>query len=157
MSEWRRKANRDDPGYKIWKAMRQRCLNPNATDYARYGGRGITVCERWERFENFLADMGSRPSMRHTLDRINSDGNYEPGNYRWITWEIQQSNKKVGVTQIEVAGMIVTVSEAVRAGAVRMNVNTVRSRILRGWSPSQALATPVRRNSRWHKETVNDR
>lgn len=73
--------------------MKNRCLNPNATDYARYGGRGITICERWLTFANFLADMGERPEGR-TLDRINNSGNYEPGNCRWATASEQQLNKR---------------------------------------------------------------
>ena len=79
--------------YSSWQAMRARCLNPNNREYLRYGGRGITVCERWQSFENFLADMGLRPEGL-TLDRINPDGNYEPGNCRWATWTEQRVNQR---------------------------------------------------------------
>jgi hypothetical protein len=73
--------------------MLSRCTNPSSADWTRYGGRGITVCRRWHRFENFLADMGSCPD-RLTLDRINNQGNYEPGNCRWATWEQQVVNRR---------------------------------------------------------------
>lgn len=83
------------PEYSSWACMIQRCCTPTTTGYKNYGGRGISVCERWRHsFENFLADMGPRPSKGHTLDRIDCDGNYEPGNCRWATWKEQATNKR---------------------------------------------------------------
>lgn len=81
------------PEYKSWDAMTQRTSNPNFIDYKNYGGRGIAVCERWRKFENFLADMGARPDGM-SLDRINNDGNYEPGNCRWATRMQQRQNAR---------------------------------------------------------------
>lgn len=80
------------PTYRSWLAMHGRCKHPSTNGFEYYGGRGIKVCDRWTDFENFLADMGERP-LEHSLDRIDSDGNYEPGNCRWAT-PIQQRHNR---------------------------------------------------------------
>ncbi len=81
--------------YRTWAHMKDRCFNKNHHAFASYGGRGITVCERWLKFENFLADMGDRPSLQHSIDRFpDNDGDYEPGNCRWATKSEQQKNKR---------------------------------------------------------------
>jgi len=85
----------DDPLHICWMNMHQRCRTPNHPGYADYGGRGIKVCERWNSFENFLADVGPRPSSEHSLDRYpNNDGDYEPGNVRWATKAEQMLNRR---------------------------------------------------------------
>jgi hypothetical protein len=79
--------------YEVWRSMMQRCHNPNHPAYAHYGGRGICVCERWHSFVNFLVDMGE-PAPGLSIDRINNDGNYEPGNCRWATHSEQMRNRR---------------------------------------------------------------
>lgn len=81
--------------YRCWTHIKTRCYNPRIKNFDCYGGRGITVCERWrDSFENFLADMGRRPSPNHSIDRYpNPDGNYEPSNCRWATRSQQEQNK----------------------------------------------------------------
>lgn len=90
--------------YRAWTAMKARCLNPKDIEFSDYGGRGIKVCDRWMTFDNFFVDMGYRPNGRHknhvafSLDRINTNGDYEPANCRWATWIEQASNRRPAKT-----------------------------------------------------------
>lgn len=122
--------------YHAWCTLKQRCKNPNAPNYADYGGRGISVCERWEKFENFYADMGPRPSPEHSLDRIDNDGPYEKANCRWALRYIQQRNRRWNHL-IEYAGENLTLSEwSERTGFKWV---TIYGRLRRGWSIETAL------------------
>ena len=107
------------PEYHIWRGMRGRCLNPSGPRFDRYGGRGITICPSWDDFEVFLADMGLRPSPKHSLERIDNDGPYSAENCRWATQSEQMRNTSVtrmltccGQTRCMVAWSELTGAEA---------------------------------------------
>lgn len=126
--------------WKSWRAMMNRCKNENSHQYDKYGGRGIKVCERWNDFANFLADMGERPDGM-TLDRWpNRHGNYERDNCRWATYK-QQTRNRDASRMIEFRGEILTVGEACER--VGMNRYRVYKRLDSGWSVEKALLTPV--------------
>lgn len=125
------------PEYKAWTAMQRRCYAPEDVSYVNYGARGIRVCDKWRlSFETFLADVGPRPvgtngkRGRYTLDRINNDGNYEPGNVRWATWEEQQSNRRSS-RRIAFNGMELTIAEWARR--IGISRQAVRYRLEQGW------------------------
>lgn len=82
------------PEYRAWLGARRRCNSTKSKDFIEWGGRGITICPRWGNFLNFLRDMGKRPTPRHSLDRINNDGNYEPSNCRWASQYEQAQNRR---------------------------------------------------------------
>lgn len=130
------------PEYRAWIAMRRRCYNTKTKDYPFYGGRGITVCDRWrDSFDNFLADVGSRPSDSHTLDRIDSDGPYEPSNCRWDTRLTQSRNRRNNV-HITYQGETLCVGEW--AKRVGLSTGTLFGRLKNGWTVEQALTIPLR-------------
>ena len=112
--------DRDNPAYHVWQMMHQRCSNPNSRSYPRHGGKGVRVCERWDNFHSFLADVGHRPSLEHTIDRYpNRKGNYEPTNCRWATRKEQALNTKT-VQLITVDG----VTDSVRATEQRIGISS---------------------------------
>lgn len=117
------------PEYSTWSSMITRCKNKNSAAWKDYGGRGITVCERWKSFDNFIDDMGSRPSDKHTLDRIDNDLGYSPENVRWATRE-EQSNNRRNTRRVVLNGEAVPLRRAARALGV--NVNTASARFNRG-------------------------
>lgn len=130
------------PEHVTWTAALSRCRNPNATSYKRYGGRGIAMCERWaSSFEEFLNDMGTKPTPLHTLDRIDKNGNYEPGNCRWAT-KIEQANNRRDNRMVMIEGVEKTLPNACReAGDVISHCQAWR-RIRGGWSHDKAVSTP---------------
>jgi hypothetical protein len=118
--------------------MKARCYNPNYKHFAHYGGRGIVVCERWiDSFDNFLADMGRRPSPMHTIDRYpNNDGNYEPGNCRWATRREQNLNRRMNRSLV-IYSKALPLLEWCRIAAI--DHRTVRIRLHRGWPDKEAV------------------
>lgn len=123
------------PAYSTWHGMHQRCYNPNHKAYHRYGGRGIKVCRRWHKFENFYADMGE-PPPRHELDRKNNDGPYSPKNCQWAT-RIQQQNNRSTNRSITIGGATKTVAQWARD--VGLKHTTLAGRLDKGWSPERAI------------------
>lgn len=122
--------------YRIWYAMKDRITNPDCPAYENYGGRGIKICDAWlNDFSAFLADMGPRPSGM-TIDRIDNDGDYEPGNCRWATRK-QQSNNRRSNRHVEIDGRTVTLAQACDQRG--LTVGTVWSRLERGWPVEKAL------------------
>lgn len=131
-----------------WRSMQFRCFNKTCREYARYGGRGITVCERWlgkSGFTNFFSDMGWRPNGT-SLDRYpNNNGNYEPGNCRWATPSEQAMNR--GTNRfISYNGRTMTVAEWSRE--LGIGKTTLHYRLTNGWSVENAMTTPVKSSSR---------
>lgn len=126
--------------YLVFKEMRARCERPSHVQYYLYGGRGIKVCERWSSFENFLADMGPRPDGM-SIDRKDSNGNYEPGNCRWAT-ALEQARNTRRNRYLEFNGERKSLPEwADEYGMARA---TLAGRLKKAWSLSDALLTPVR-------------
>jgi len=124
------------PEFKVWTQMRARCLGD--ADSHLYRDKGISVCDRWrESFENFLADMGPKPSPRHSIDRIDSNGNYEPANCRWALPVVQANNTSRNVN-LTYAGE--TMSAAQWADRFNLKRSTVYARIDRGWPVERVLS-----------------
>jgi hypothetical protein len=132
--------------YSIWEGMKQRCTSPSNTYWHRYGGRGIKVCERWQLFENFYADLGDVPTEQHSLGRIDNDGNYEPNNVRWETLE-QQNNNKVLNHKVTIDGVTKTLTQWAQENGLKPS--TVMSRVSYGWNDYDAVTLPAKRGQRY--------
>lgn len=133
---------RKTPEYLCWWSMKGRCFNPKNASFHRYGGRGITVCERWaSSYLAFLEDMGRRPSPEHSIDRIDNDGNYEPGNCRWATKSEQGGNTSTNRI-LAMGGQKHLLCEWGKITGI--NEATIASRIDDyGWSVEKALTVPA--------------
>ena len=132
--------------YSIWEGMKQRCTSPSNTYWNRYGGRGIKVCDRWQLFENFYADLGDIPTEQHSLGRIDNDGNYEPNNVRWETLE-QQNNNKVLNHKVTIDGVTKTLTQWAQENGLKPS--TVMSRVSYGWNDYDAVTLPAKRGQRY--------
>jgi hypothetical protein len=134
--------------HNVWTNMKERCLNPNHKSFNRYGGRGITICQRWlDSFQNFLDDMGTMP-IGMSLDRKDVNGNYEPGNCRWATSE-EQANNKANNRVLEFKGKKQTIAQWARE--VGMSREALRHRLNAGWSSEDALTMKLdhANNNHW--------
>lgn len=128
--------------YKSWATMLTRCTNPRTKGYENYGGRGIKVCEKWRSFESFLSDMGLKPTPKHSIDRIDNDGDYKPSNCRWAT-KLQQDRNRRTNRNIEYNGQVKCITEW--ANLFNLHPMTLTYRLDSGWEIGKALTTPTRR------------
>ena len=118
----------ETPEFEIWMGMHTRCYNAKRKEFKNYGGRGIVICNRWrESFENFLADMGHRPSPNHSIERYDNDGNYEPGNCKWATDTEQSNNRRTNVN-VTINGVTKTASQWANEYGVQATTVLLRHR-----------------------------
>ena len=134
------RSHNHSPTYKVWAGMKKRCSTPSMTAYKYYGGRGISVCERWQSFSNFLEDMGEKPDGS-TIDRIDVDGNYEPLNCRWSDARTQSRNRRNAIV-ITAFGETKTLPEWVESS--KLSYTTIYLRLKKGLNPELALT------QKWH-------
>ena len=130
------------PTYSSWRSMISRCTQKSTPAFEHYKKRGITVCARWRKFVNFLDDMGERPGKKYTLERINNDGNYEPGNCRWAT-RMEQANNRITNKVFSYKGQLVTLANLSRISGVDKEL--LRCRLCRSklpWTVEGAIQTP---------------
>ncbi len=142
--QYHRKYNREriSPEYVCWRGIKARCLNPKTESFQKYGAIGITMCDSWkESFEQFFADMGSKPSKRHSIDRIDSTKGYEPGNCRWADPFTQLQNRR-NVRRFEFSGELLPIPEIARR--LNMKPDTLSNRLRLGWTIEEAVSTPLR-------------
>lgn len=137
----------NSPEYVAWANIKTRCYNPSSENYQYYGGRGIQMCDRWlNSFENFYADMGTRPSNLHSIERDNTNGDYEPNNCKWATWGEQANNRRNNVL-VNFEDKNLTRAQA--ANSLGMSKETFHSRVAKGMSVEEIAAAPV--NSYQHR------
>lgn len=129
-----------NPSYRAWCSILQRCNNPKNPGYKNYGGRGIKVAERWLKFDNFYEDFGKDWVVGTSVDRIDNDGDYRPGNVRWASWVEQCTNKRIN-RFIEYAGKRMTSSQWAKETGIHPRY--ICYRLNAGWTPQEILTTPV--------------
>ena len=129
-----------DKGYRTWLNIRARCNTPSSAAYARYGARGIKVCERWNSFENFISDMGEPPTSMHSIERKNNSRGYEPSNCIWLPVSEQARNKGDN-RWLAANGEVKLLEDWARIREI--NKTTIFMRLARGWSEQDAIMRPV--------------
>lgn len=128
--------------YGVWTDMRRRCLHRRSSKFSDYGGRGIKICKRWDSFDVFLNDMGPRPSKKHSLERLDNNGNYSPDNCVWSTAKVQANNRRSS-RLLTYKGKTQTLSQW--ADELGVKYNTLKNRICNlNWPVDKALAKSVR-------------
>lgn len=128
--------------YRSWTSMRNRCLNPNAIDWAYYGGRGILVSPRWNKYKNFIADMGRKPGPKYTLERKNTNGNYKKSNCIWATRQTQARNRAYVKLSVDKAA-------AIRAA---YSSGVIQEELAQAYGVSQSLISHIIRGRAWRQE-----
>jgi len=142
------------PEYQCWSGMIQRCLNPRCREFKYYGGRGITVCDRWleaQGFPNFLADVGPQPFKRASIHRLDNDGDYEPGNVVWANPQTQLRNTRANRLLTHAGRTMVLAAWAEEIG---MKHVTLSQRLFKGWTVDRALTQlvqPRRPSCEWRR------
>lgn len=131
------------PEYRVWQGILERCLKSKHKSYKDYGGRGIKVCQRWLKFENFIADMGDRPSGRHSIERRDNNGDYEPSNCYWAEKWQQERNSR-GNHNITFNGKTQCLTDWAHELGIKQR--TLITRLHRGWSVERAFKTNAHRN-----------
>jgi hypothetical protein len=142
--ETRTHTKKETPEYTSWRGMKSRCLNKNSENYYKYGAKGVSICESWMHYENFLRDMGRRPSALHSIDRIDNRGNYEPSNCRWSTPKEQAENRR---SSIKITIGDETLPASRWESRMGLKPKLIAKRIWAGWNPIKAVLTPVRKRT----------
>ena len=136
--------------YGSWHSMIDRCFNRNSISYKRYGGRGVSVCDEWKNsFQAFVNDMGNKPTDKHSLERENNNGNYEPNNCRWATKAEQQNNMSSN-RMLTINGETLSISQWSKKTSIKPK--TIYARVGRGWSSEDAVFKKVRKRSKVNSE-----
>lgn len=134
------------PEYEAWCHMISRCTNENNKDFHHYGGRGIIVCPKWlKSYKRFLADMGRRPGKGYSIDRIDTNGNYEPSNCRWVTQKEQCHNTRANLL-VTIDGKTRKIFEWSEISGVKGSI--IRDRLRRGWDAKKSVFAPPRKNGK---------
>lgn len=131
--------------YKTWKSILNKCNNPKASNYKDYGGRGISVCKRWEDFNNFITDMGLKPCKTLSIERINNDGDYEPNNCKWAT-DTEQNRNKRNIRIISFNGESLLLEDWARKTG--LSKQCISYRLKKGWGVKNALTIPKKNNNK---------
>lgn len=137
----RKHGKSDTSIYNVWFGMKQRCENQNHTSYKNYGGRGIKVCDRWQNFENFYADMGESYKQGLTIERVENNRNYSPDNCEWVTWKKQNNNRRSNRI-INLNGVTGTLMSFCEKYDIKYEI--AKYRLNKGWSVEKTFSTPVR-------------